>query len=244
MLLTDELVRLPETVARLVEGQATLFEGQAKLEETVARLVEGQAKLFEGQAKLEEIVARLVEGQAKLFEGQAKLEAAVERLDDGQQRLEVRVGRLEDGLAALRKEVGGLSNTIGGTAEEDAIDVLCYMARQRGYELDGEPTAVDLDGDGELDLWVRARDSEGKQMSLLVEAKVRLRAREVRTWAAQVADPEFQASLERAGIAGPYVAYAFGIRIYAEARETARAVGMGLLSVRGEDLAPTDVAVA
>ncbi len=230
MLLTDELLRLPETVALLAEGQAKLFEGVAKLEETVARLVEGQATLFEGQAKL--------------FEGVAKLEAAVERLDDGQQRLEVRVGRLEDGLAALRKEVGGLSNTIGGTAEEDAIDVLCYMARQRGYELDGEPTAVDLDGDGELDLWVRARDCEGKQVSLLVEAKVRLRAREVRTWAAQVADPEFQASLERAGIAGPYIPYAFGIRIYAEARETARAVGMGLLSVRGEDLAPADVAVA
>ena len=237
VLLTEELLHLPAIVARLVEGQAQLFEGQAKLEEIVARLVEGQAQLFEGQAKLEEAVERL---DAR----QTKVEGAIERLEEGQQRLEVRVGRLEVGLEALRREVGSLSNTIGGTAEEDALDVLTYAARQHGYELDGEPTAVDLDGDGELDLWVRARDREGKQLSLLVEAKVRLRAREVRSWAAQVADPEFQASLERIGVAGPYVPYAFGIRIYAEAREAARSLGMGLLSVRGEDLAPTGAAVA
>jgi len=210
VVLSDELLGLPAAVERLVEGQA-------KLEAAVERLTDGQAKLFEGQAKLEAAVERLFEGQAKLFEGQAKL---------------------FEGQAELRKAVGSLSATIGGTAEEDALDVLCYVARQRGYTLLGEPTAQDLDGDGELDLWVRARDGDGRELSLLVEAKVRLRAREVRAWAARVADPQFQATLVREGIAGPYVAYAFGIRIYPDARELARTNGVGVLSIRGEDVAP------
>jgi hypothetical protein len=217
LILTDELLRLPSDVARLADGQDRLFAGQAKLEEAVARLADGQDRLFAGQAKLEDSVARLTVGQGELFAGQDRLFAAV---------------------AALRKEVGSLSNTIGGTAEEDAADVLCYVARQRGYVLAGEPVPVDLDGDGELDLWVRARDAGGRELSLLVEAKVRLRAREVRSWAALHDDARFLESLERAGIAAPYLPYAFGIRIYPEARDAARAVGVGVLSIRGEDVAP------
>jgi MFS family permease len=73
---------------------------------------------------------------------------------------------------------------------------------------------------------------------LLVEAKVRLRAREVRSWAALHDDARFRESLERAGIAVPYLPYAFGIRIYPDARDAARAVGVGVLSIRGEDVAP------
>ena len=214
LLLGDELLRLPELFARLAEGQASL-------EAAVERLTDGQNRLFEGQA-------RLSEGQARLFEGQASLEAAVERLTDGQ--------------AQLRKALGGLSNSIGGTAEEDAADVVEHVARLRGLRLLEPPTAVDLDGDGELDLWARVADAEGNELSILVEAKVRLRAREVRAWAARLEDPAFRHALAERGIAGPYLPYAFGIRIYPEARDVARSVGVGVLSARGEDVAPRPIA--
>ena len=191
------------------------------LGDELLRLPELAARLAEGQASLEAAVERLTEGQAKLFEGQAALWRSVD---------------------ALRKEVGGLSNTIGGTAEEDAADLVEYVARQRGLRLLGMPTAVDLDGDGELDVWARVADADGKELSILVEAKVRLRAREVRAWAARLADPGFRQSLAERGIEGPYLPYAFGIRIYAEAREVARVVGVGVLSARGEDVPPEPIA--
>ena len=235
LLLGDELLRLPELFARLAEGQASLeaaverlTDGQNRLTDGQNRLFEGQDRLFEGQARLFEGQDRLFEGQARLFEGQASLEAAVERLTDGQ--------------AQLRKALGGLSNSIGGTAEEDAADVVEHVARLRGLRLLEPPTAVDLDGDGELDLWARVADAEGNELSILVEAKVRLRAREVRAWAARLEDPAFRHALAERGIAGPYLAYAFGIRIYAEARDVARSVGVGVLSARGEDVAPRPIA--
>ena len=235
LLLGDELLRLPELFARLAEGQASLeaaverlTDGQNRLFEGQARLFEGQARLTEGQASLEAAVERLTDGQTRLFEGQASLEAAVERLTDGQ--------------AQLRKALGGLSNSIGGTAEEDAADVVEHVARLRGLRLLEPPTAVDLDGDGELDLWARVADADGNELSILVEAKVRLRAREVRAWAARLEDPAFRHALAERGIAGPYLAYAFGIRIYAEARDVARSVGVGVLSARGEDVAPRPIA--
>ena len=249
LLLGDELLRLPELFARLAEGQASLEAAVERLTDGQNRLFEGQARLFEGQASLEAAVERLTAGQARLFEGQASLEAAVERLTEGQARLfegqarlEAAVERLTDGQAQLRKALGGLSNSIGGTAEEDAADVVEHVARLRGLRLLEPPTAVDLDGDGELDLWARVADAEGNELSILVEAKVRLRAREVRAWAARLEDPAFRHALAERGIAGPYLAYAFGIRIYAEARDVARSVGVGVLSARGEDVAPRPIA--
>jgi len=221
LLLSEELLRLPEAVARLDNAVARLVEGQIRLEARQDRLEEGQSRLEEAVARLDNAVARLVEGQI---------------------RLEARQERLEEGLDALRREVGSLSRTLGGTAEEDALDALEHVMRLRGYQLLGTPTAVDLDGDGELDLWARVRSPKGAELSVVVEAKVRLRAREVRSFATQMADPAFLEVLVERGVPGPYLVYAFGIRVYAEAREAASAAGIGVLSSRGEDVAPRSLA--
>ena len=171
----------------------------------------------------------------QLVEEQVELEASAE----GQ--LEWRA-KLEASADGLRDEVGRLSKMIGGTAEEDAADVVEHVARLRGVRLLGEPVAVDLDGDGERDLWARVVDADGDEVSILVKAKARLRADDVRGWASLLADAAFRHSLAERGIEGPYLPCAFGIRIYAEAREVARSVVIGVLSARGEDLAPTPIA--
>jgi hypothetical protein len=184
-------------------------------------------------AGLREMARALLLGEELL-----RLPEAVARLAEGQAAVEHALAELVRSQSGLQREVGSLSRTLGGTAEEDALDALEHVVRTRGYTLLAEPTVMDLDGDGELDLAARVRDASGEEMSILVEAKVRLRAREVRAWAAQLADAGFRRSLVAAGVLGPYQAYAYGIRIYAEAREAARAAGIGVLSSRGEEVAP------
>jgi len=71
----------------------------------------------------------------------------------------------------------------GGT-----LDGLELAGRIHGWSFLSEPEAVDLDGDGELDLLAQILGAHGTEMSVLVEAKVRLRGREVRSWADQMAD--------------------------------------------------------
>ena len=178
---------------------------------------------------------RLDDGKVQVVEEQAELEASMERQLGWQ-------AELEPSMDGRRDEVNRFSKLIGGTAEEDAADVVEHVARRRGVRLHGEPVAVDLDGDGERSRWARVVDADGDEVSILVKAKARRRADDGRGWASLRADPAFRRSLAERGIEGPYPPYAFGIRIYAEARQAARSVGIGVRWARGEDVAPTPIA--
>ena len=98
------------------------------------------------------------------------------RLDEGKVQVVEEQAELEASMDGRRDEVNRFSKLIGGTAEEDAADVVEHVARRRGVRLHGEPVAVDLDGDGERDRWARVVDADGDEVSILVKAKARRRA--------------------------------------------------------------------
>jgi hypothetical protein len=57
-------------------------------------------------------------------------------------------------------------------------------------------------------------------------------------WGQQLNDPGYRQRLAAAGVPGPFMAYAFGLRVYPEAIEAARTVGVGVLKLNGEQLPP------
>jgi hypothetical protein len=82
--------RLDEAMTRLADGQAKLFEAQARTDVKMAELADGQAKLFEAQARTDLKMAELIDGQAKLFEAQVGTERQIKTLTETMQRLTVR----------------------------------------------------------------------------------------------------------------------------------------------------------
>ena len=135
--LVEGQAELSAGVARLTEGQARLTEGQAELHASVARLTEGQAKLAEGQAELHASIARLTEGQARLTEGQAELHTSVARLMEEQARLTRGQGRMS----------GELSNLTGSNYERRASRVVLRRLK-RLFNID--PSEI-IRSDGVLD---------------------------------------------------------------------------------------------
>jgi len=115
VLLTEELLSLPQIVRDLSKAIEALAEAQRRTEERVARLEEAVVALAEAQrrteervaqleertARLEEIVAALAEAQRRTEERVARLEEAVVALAEAQRRTEERVARLEEIVAAL-----------------------------------------------------------------------------------------------------------------------------------------------
>jgi predicted nuclease with TOPRIM domain len=123
LLLTDELLALPQVVGALTPEVRELTAGQARLTEQVRELATGQARLTEqvreltaGQARLTEQVRELATGQARLTEqvrelaaGQARLTEQVRELAAGQARLTEQVRELAADHARLTEQVRELA---------------------------------------------------------------------------------------------------------------------------------------
>ena len=129
LLLSEELLALPETVANLTaavqelqEGQARLVEGQARLTDAVQELREGQARLTDAVQELREGQARLTDAVQELQEGYARLTAAVQELQEGQARLTAAVQELREGQARLTAAVQELRE--GQARLTDAVQEL------------------------------------------------------------------------------------------------------------------------
>ncbi len=108
LILSEELLRLPEIVRDLAEAQARtqrqLEELTRRLEELTAR-IEGLAArveaLAEAQAKTEERVGRLEERVSQVEDRLGRVEDALARLAEAQAKTEERVARLEEAVARL-----------------------------------------------------------------------------------------------------------------------------------------------
>ncbi|MHB1510713.1 MAG: hypothetical protein ACYCST_14950 [Acidimicrobiales bacterium] len=213
VLLSEEILQLPQLVADNGRDIRELREVVAALERRQESLERGQESLVKGQESLERGQESLVKGQESLVKGQESLERRQDSLERGQE--------------SLREEVGRLSEIVGGTVEADATSVVVTVLERRGWTVHGVPEPVAVNG--EIDVLGRATTAEGKDVAVLVEAKTRLRPADVR---------RFAAGLDRlvaaAGIVGSYVPYVYGLRVYFGVEETSRDLGLGVLCPDGE----------
>jgi hypothetical protein len=228
--------RTEERVSRLEEAVTALAEAQRRTEERVSRLEEAVTALAEAQRRTEERVSRLEEAVTALAEAQRRTEERVEALAEVQRHMEERLRRVEDSLGRLSRQVGTLANTIGAQVEDDAESALYEVLPAKGYQIIGEPRPVAIDG--EVDVAVPVRDSEGRMLWVLVEAKVRLRRGDVHGWARRLQSPDFRELLAAREIVGPLLPYAFGIRVYGDAVQAGHELGLGIISLRGEQVQP------
>ena len=137
------------------------------------------------------------------------------------------VSEMRRGQEMLRQEVGRLSAVVGGTVEEDASSVVVTVLERRGWQVHGRPEPVEANG--EIDMLVQARTDQGAEVSVLVEAKTRLRPADVRRFAAVL-----EQLVAMIGIRGDYLPYVYGLRVYTGVEETASELGLGVLSPDGE----------
>ena len=134
IILTDELLTLPDTLRELAEAQkrteeqvAALAEAQRRSEERISRLEATVQELIEAQKRTEEQVAALAEAQRRSEERISRLEATVQELIEAQKRTEERLDRLEEIVADLVQTVDRLSLKV-----EIIVDVQKHMLEDLG----------------------------------------------------------------------------------------------------------------
>jgi DNA repair ATPase RecN len=243
---TDErLTRLEQAVAQLAEAQrqteqriAQLAQAQQHTEERLTRLEQAVAQLAEAQRQTEQRIAQLAQAQQHTEERLTRLEQVVADLAEAQRRSEDRLRRLEEAQQVTNLRLGRLEEFLGLTVEEHAEEVLLLVLEEKGLRVVEGPHSVPVDGEGQVDLAAVCEDPAGLRVTVLVESKVRLSASAVRRWADRVASEGFRRKLEQAGLPGPYLAYAFGFRVDRPTEKAARERGVGVLSGRGEVVAP------
>ncbi len=250
LVLTEELLSLPHLMRELATEVRALAAAQARAEERMDRLEAALERLAAAQARAEERMDRLEAALERLAAAQARTEARVEELAAAQARTEERVDRLEAALERLaaaqaRTEekvdrlgtaVGQLQTAFGATIEEEAESVLQIIVESQGYRLLAEPFSLPLDG--EIDVVLPLEAPTGQAVWGVAEAKARLGRRQVRDWAQRIRSIGWQKRLAQAGVPGPYLVYAYGIRIDPGTVQEAERQGIGLATGRGERVAP------
>ncbi len=247
ILLTEELLTLPERFERLVERVDHLTAVVERLVLAVEQLQAGQEELRAGQAELRAGLEELRAGQEELRAGQAELRAGQEELRAAQAELKANQERMErrfsqeiadlraqvtQEISDLRSYVGKIANAYGLTLEGEAEDAIEYLAQQKGWEFLVPPQSLSFNG--EIDYIAIAKDSEGTTFTLLVEVKARLTRRSVREWASRVRSETFRQELQQRGYPPPYRMYLMGFRIDPPVAEEAQQQKVGLFTGRGE----------
>ncbi|MEW6718746.1 MAG: hypothetical protein AB1345_14760 [Chloroflexota bacterium] len=222
MVLTDELLELPNVVREIAEAQRELAEAQRRTEQRVEELAEAQRRT---EQRVEE-----------LAEAQRRTEQRVEELAESQRRTEQRVEELAEAQVRLGSAVGELQRAFGATVEEEAASVIEVVLRRKGYRI--LQPAYSLALDGEIDVVLPLEDPSGEQVWAVVEAKARLSQSNVRRWSQRMRSADWHKRLNEVGVKGPYLVYAYCIRADLGAQETAEKEGLGLLKSDGETLAP------
>jgi hypothetical protein len=207
-----------------------------KLTGVVSDLANVVTELAESQKELAESQKELVESQKELVEAQKRTELRVEELAESQKRTELRVEELADAqkgtelaVANLARQVGGLANSLGGSLEDFARDLVPEIL-EKHWRLDvssAEAEEVDAGrGHREIDLVVRGT-IDGRPVMIMCEVKSAVTVKEV---------ARFMKLFERLQAVRPdedIRALFFGYRADRKAREAILAAGAAMVFTRG-----------
>ena len=211
----DEMSALRGEVRELARAQQNLAEAQQRTEQRVEQLAEAQQRT-------EQRVEQLADEQRKLAQAQRRTEQRVEQLAQAQQKT-------EHALQLLARQVGGLSDKLGGSLEDLAIETLPYVLSEAwGIEVSdcGHDSFI-IDGrEVDVDLVLRGTIG-GANVVVLGEVKARLTAREV---------DAFLQRVERIrGVVGcdDVRAVFFGFQANLDARQRIREAGAAMVFSNG-----------
>ncbi|MGC8947299.1 MAG: hypothetical protein ACP5N6_14215, partial [Anaerolineae bacterium] len=221
---------------RTEERLEQLAEAQRRTEERLEQLAEAQRRTEERLEQLAEAQRRTEERLEQLAEAQRRTEERLEQLAEAQRRTEEALAELTRRVDQMSLQLGQLSNRLGLDLEVDAEEVLLSLLEERGIRPLREPFAIEVDG--EMDVVVPVELPTGERPWIIVEVKGRLRRRELGDFLQRLQRPWFQERLRKEGIEKPYMPYAFGLRVYADVDQMATEAGVGILSFRGERVAP------
>ncbi len=200
VLLSEELLKMPEEIRRLEQVVAGILEAQrageeavaafraeverrfAELAEAVARLLETQNRLIEAQARLEERVGRLEEALARLVEAQARLEERLNRLEGRMIQMEERIMRRLNAFGAR----WGLRSERAWREGMRAVLEMAGFEVERWVAFDAQGDVFNYPSDVELDVVVRngrvlvveLRTSVSREALPTLERKVRFYERQ------------------------------------------------------------------
>jgi len=206
--LTGVVSNLANVVTDLAESQKELAEAQKRTEDRVEELAEAQ-KRTEGRVE-------------ELAEAQKRTEHRVEELADAQKGTELAV-------ADLAKQVGGLANSLGGSLEDFACDLVPEIL-EKHWQLEvtsAEPEELDAGrGPHELDLVVRGT-IDGRPVMIVCEVKSAVTAKEVERFMKVIG--WLRAAHPDQDIRGLF----FGYRADRKAREAILSAGAAMVFTRG-----------
>lgn len=226
LVLTEELLELPEVVRRLADSVRELAEAQRRTEQ----------RLDAVEQRLDAVEQRLDGVEQRLDGVEQRLDAVEQRLDGVEQRLD----SLDQRVDNLGKAFGAFQRAFGSTVEEEAASVIEVVLRRKGYRALRPAYSLAIDGEGEIDVILPLEDPEGRPVWAVVEAKARLSRRDIQAWAQRMRSPDRHRQLAERGCPGPYLVYAYSIRMDLGAQEQAEADGIGLLKSDGEVLSPRE----
>ncbi|WKT81195.1 hypothetical protein QYC27_13060 [Thermosynechococcus sp. PP45] len=167
---------------------ADLAQAQKRTEERVDQLTVTVAELAQAQKRTEERVDQLTLTVAELAQAQKRTEERVDQLAAAQERTERAVKQ-------LARQVGGLSEALGGSLEDLALEVVPEILEYRwGMEIEfcDRDTLPLRNGEYEFDLVIRGQVA-GRPILVLGEVKSNITESEVERFlnlVAQVAAPE------------------------------------------------------
>ena len=258
LLLTDELLNLPDTVhelrkevnrrfaelARSIRDLSKTFtahrqEFLAHQAQTEARFAELSAEvraLAEAQRRhYEEFTAQRAETDRRF----AELSAEVRALAEAQRRTEEIIQQILLRQEQFQRTLDRFGQTIGVTVEGQMVEALQRYLRERGYALLEPITTLAIDQMGELDGVARVRGPDGNEAWVLVSVKARVSPRAVHEFVDLLRNTRVVQALQAYGIRGNVLPLIFGVTLDRRALEIARESQVGLLlQAQGELIAP------